>query len=284
MASRSSNRRLKNVTKYVPIAVGSISLWQGKKAHEEHTHKWACYVRGLNEEDISYFIKKVQFSLHPSFPEPVRTIEKFPFEICLTGWGEFDIGIKIFFTDPAEKPVEMGHLLKLYPGNNQQQSTKKPVISEKYDEIVFFEPTEHFAYILDKGPKQNEQDSANQSAGAQGPQVDQVMLDDASQPINPLEENKNANPEELKQQQTATSSSTKEKQDDKNKPLDRRQFLQFYGPFPSDDKDIDTIQEALDFIRSQVQQAREELVEYEKKVSVNRKQARDLDLDSYQQA
>ena len=40
MASRSSNRRLKGVTKYVPVVVGSIAIWQGKKADEEHTHKY----------------------------------------------------------------------------------------------------------------------------------------------------------------------------------------------------------------------------------------------------
>jgi len=30
---------------------------------------------------------------------------------------------------------------------------KKPVVSERYDEIVLVEPTESFAYILDKGSK-----------------------------------------------------------------------------------------------------------------------------------
>lgn len=45
MASRShnfsnSNRRLRNVTKTVPVIVGSIALWQGKKADPEHTHKY----------------------------------------------------------------------------------------------------------------------------------------------------------------------------------------------------------------------------------------------------
>jgi hypothetical protein len=29
-------------------------------------------------------------------------------------------------------------------------------VNEKYEEIVFFEPTESFAYILDKGPKSND--------------------------------------------------------------------------------------------------------------------------------
>ena len=118
-------------------------------------NRWSCYVRGLNNEDLSYFVKKVVFQLHPSFPDPVKVIEKYPFEIHQTGWGEFSIDIKIFFNDPAEKPVDMTHFLKLHPDPGIQPSTKKPVISEKYDEIVFSEPTEHFAYILDKGPKQS---------------------------------------------------------------------------------------------------------------------------------
>ena len=80
-------------------------------------------------------------------------MEKFPFEIHQTGWGEFDIGIKIFFVDPAERPAEVIHGLKLHPEQNQQASMKKPVVSERYDEIVFVEPTESFAYILDKGTK-----------------------------------------------------------------------------------------------------------------------------------
>jgi YEATS domain-containing protein 4 len=151
---RLSNKRLKGVTKHVPIVIGSIALWQGKKADENHTHKWSCYVRGVNnEEDISYFVKKVVFQLHPSFPQPVMTVEKFPFEIHQTGWGEFDIGIKIYFVDPAERAAEVIHGLKLHPEQNQQASMKKPVVSERYDEIVFVEPTESFAYILDKGSK-----------------------------------------------------------------------------------------------------------------------------------
>jgi hypothetical protein len=42
--------------------------------------------------------------------------------------------------------------LKLYFDQNQPPSFKKPVVSERYDEVVFSEPTEQFAYILDKGP------------------------------------------------------------------------------------------------------------------------------------
>jgi len=56
-----------------PIIYGSMSFWLGKKADEKASHKWVCYVRGVNNEDLSYFIKKVVFTLHPSFKIPVRS-------------------------------------------------------------------------------------------------------------------------------------------------------------------------------------------------------------------
>jgi YEATS domain-containing protein 4 len=41
---------------------------------QSNPNRWSCYVRGLdNNEDISYYIKKVVFQLHPSFPEPVKS-------------------------------------------------------------------------------------------------------------------------------------------------------------------------------------------------------------------
>ena len=41
-------------------------------------------------------------------------VEKFPFEINQSGWGEFEIKVNIYFVDPAEKSVEIIHFLKLY--------------------------------------------------------------------------------------------------------------------------------------------------------------------------
>ena len=42
-------------------------------------------------------------------------VDSFPFEIQRTGWGEFDIGMRIYFNDPAERTVEIKHFLKLHP-------------------------------------------------------------------------------------------------------------------------------------------------------------------------
>ena len=62
-----------------PIIFGTHAVYLGKKASEDKNHKWCCYVRGLNGEDISRFVSKVEFDLDKSFPEPNIVIHKPPF-------------------------------------------------------------------------------------------------------------------------------------------------------------------------------------------------------------
>lgn len=66
-------------------------------------------------------------------------IEEAPFEVQETGWGEFQIQIKITFQDPAQRPVTFHHALRLHPSEEEGQvKTSKPVLSEFYDELVCF--------------------------------------------------------------------------------------------------------------------------------------------------
>ena len=53
-----------------------------------------------------------------------------------TGWGEFEIQIKIFFQDPAEKPVTLFHHLRLYSTEETIMGPQNSVTSERYEEIV----------------------------------------------------------------------------------------------------------------------------------------------------
>lgn len=44
-----------------------------------------------------------------------QVIDKPPFEVTETGWGEFEIQIRVaFVTESAEKPISMTHMLKLH--------------------------------------------------------------------------------------------------------------------------------------------------------------------------
>ncbi|CBK22894.2 uncharacterized protein [Blastocystis hominis] len=105
-------------------------------------YDWKAYIRGVNGEDLSTFIKSVTFTLHPSFRQNQRVIDHFPFEVREQGWGEFEIGIKVEFKNDAESPVTFGHSLLLHPVNGEP-SKENPVVNEIYDEFVFSDPTEY---------------------------------------------------------------------------------------------------------------------------------------------
>jgi len=136
-----------------PFVYGSVAYYLGKKADQYASHKWSLYVRGPNFEDLSCFVSKVVFTLHPSFQDPIREITEPPYQVSEYGWGEFEAGIRVFFRDTNEQPIDLIHHIRLYPppvdGTAvETQSTKLPVVSECYYEIVFTDPTETFKRLL----------------------------------------------------------------------------------------------------------------------------------------
>lgn len=78
-----------------PFIYGSCSYFIGKKS-DEQKYEWFVYLRGVDNEDLSYLVKSVTFTLHESFaPNTVRVVENPPFQVCEQGWGEF-VGMKIW--------------------------------------------------------------------------------------------------------------------------------------------------------------------------------------------
>ena len=108
------------------------------------------------------YVKKIHFKLHESYENANRIIMKPPYEVSETGWGEFEVVIKIYFHDPTiYKPVTFYHILKLFqpPSDGQTANTdspqilpiidtKKRLVSEFYDEIVFYEPSQLMQQML----------------------------------------------------------------------------------------------------------------------------------------
>jgi len=154
--------RLKGVTIVKPIVYGNHSQHFGKKREPDgHTHDWTVYVKPFNNEDMSSYVKKVQFKLHDSYANCNRVVSQ-PrngvYEVSESGWGEFEVQIKIHFHDSTgEKPVTFYHLLKLFhtqPGDSGIQTSsamvqgKKTVVSESYDEIIFQDPTPNMNTFL----------------------------------------------------------------------------------------------------------------------------------------
>ncbi|KAK6964918.1 YEATS domain-containing protein 4 [Biomphalaria glabrata] len=140
--AQDNSGRLKGVTVVKPVIYGNISRYFGKKREEDgHTHQWTVYVKPYRNEDMSAYVKKVNFKLHDSYPNPNRVVTKPPYEVTETGWGEFEIIIKIYFNDPMERPVTIYHLLKLFQSEADVMLGKKALVVEYYDEMVFQDPT-----------------------------------------------------------------------------------------------------------------------------------------------
>ncbi|EPS98762.1 hypothetical protein FOMPIDRAFT_1164885 [Fomitopsis schrenkii] len=170
--------RQRGITIHRPIIYGNTAVVLTQKEREtlptpDHTHRWTVAVRSAasadsetvgGKDDLSYFVKRVTFKLHDTYTVPTRTLDKPPFEVTETGWGEFEIQIRInFVPESGEKAVVVYHHLKLHPwtavGSNEpeipplEQAMKMgPVHSWQYDEIVFHDPFQSFLNILTAHP------------------------------------------------------------------------------------------------------------------------------------
>lgn len=81
-----------------------------------------------------------------------------PFTVEETGWGEFDITIKLYYVnDSGEKPQTLYHYLRLHPyGRNEEEkqamiSSNGEICSWSYEEQLFNEPYEVFYNLLTQG-------------------------------------------------------------------------------------------------------------------------------------
>lgn len=81
-----------------------------------------------------------------------------PFQVSETGWGEFDITVKLYYVnDSGEKPQTLYHYLRLHPyGRTEEEKTAMvtktgEVRSWSYEEQLFNEPYEAFFQILTAG-------------------------------------------------------------------------------------------------------------------------------------
>ncbi|KZZ98978.1 yeats [Moelleriella libera RCEF 2490] len=81
-----------------------------------------------------------------------------PFTVKETGWGEFDIAIKMYYVNESgEKPQTLYHYLRLHPYGRTDQE-KQAMVTENgqvrswnYEEQLFNEPYESFFNLLTTG-------------------------------------------------------------------------------------------------------------------------------------
>jgi WD40 repeat protein len=74
---------------------------------------WTAFIKG-DRQSIGE-IKCVEYTLHPTFPDPVRLVcepgdPQRPFGLSATGWGTFSIGIRVFMKNGTHE--DLRHQLK----------------------------------------------------------------------------------------------------------------------------------------------------------------------------
>ena len=184
---------------------------------EYHTHRWTLYVRSpagnlLLSPNI---ISKVIFTLHPSFAQPTCEVCNPPYEVSEVGWGEFEASIRIVWNSNIsyERSTLVTHLIRLYPtivptpvttaaaivatqppmddGNTipttttdatintttTTTTTTNPVISERYDEVVFTNPTIEFHTALITAASSTATDTSSTSSSSQNNVITKVWND-----------------------------------------------------------------------------------------------------------
>ncbi|KAL2156204.1 hypothetical protein VTH82DRAFT_949 [Thermothelomyces myriococcoides] len=179
-----TGKRVKGVQIFRPFVYGTTAKPFDEKTNpkppgvpDDHTHSWTVFVKGIDDVDITYWLRRVQFKLHESIPNHVRMIEGEkgkPFELHETGWGEFEIAIKLYYVpESAEKPQTLYHHLRLHPYGRTEEEKEAmrlgggEVISWAYEEQIFNEPYEPFYEILTSGamPPSSSTPSSSSAAG-----------------------------------------------------------------------------------------------------------------------
>lgn len=73
----------------------NLIVAQNQKYEGDNWWKWSLWIEGSNE-DLDR-IDSVTYTLHPTFPEPIRTVtdRASKFQLRCSGWGVFLIPIKV---------------------------------------------------------------------------------------------------------------------------------------------------------------------------------------------
>ncbi|PTB79428.1 hypothetical protein M440DRAFT_1436717 [Trichoderma longibrachiatum ATCC 18648] len=157
--SNQFGKRVKLTQVRRPFVVGSTALPFSETnprppgTPDNHTHSWQVFVRGLEDTDITYWLRRVQFKLHESIPNYLY-----------------------YVNDSGEKPQTLYHYLRLHPYGRTEEEKQAMLAANgevrawSYEEQLFNEPYEAFYQILTSGavPKGWKPAAAGAAGGGKG--------------------------------------------------------------------------------------------------------------------
>ncbi|KAI8815956.1 yeats family-domain-containing protein [Fimicolochytrium jonesii] len=157
---------------------------QRETGMEKYLFRWKVYLQGPPETpDITPFIRKVRFYLHPDYrPYDVVEVSDPPFHLTRYGWGEFPVRVQLYFGDERNKPVNLIHVLKL----DQIKTGRQLVGAERFIDLeldrntVFGESREPAKPVAGVEPPDKEKEetaAAADNAAAEQKRVDKILAD-----------------------------------------------------------------------------------------------------------
>ncbi|KAF5301605.1 hypothetical protein FQR65_LT08910 [Abscondita terminalis] len=129
----------------INFEIGHEAAIRTKRTQEGFTHDWEVFVRGCDGANIHYYVEKVVFYLHETFPKPKRVIKEPPYSVKESGYAGFTLPVEIHLRNKDEpKKISLTYDLHLQPSG----APLSEVQSKKY---VFNMPGEDFKLKLLKG-------------------------------------------------------------------------------------------------------------------------------------
>lgn len=95
------------VTPYYSLRICNTTQYIRKNKNFD----WTVYIDG--DDAALSMVKEVEYTLHPTFPDNIRSGEGANFEHSTSGWGEFNIKVKIIFKDYRKKTMYVDYWLIL---------------------------------------------------------------------------------------------------------------------------------------------------------------------------
>ena len=98
----------------LPAAVSAQEITAANTSRYVGERRWEWTVFLQAAPQVLDGVRCVEYTLHPTFPDPVRRQcalgdPRFPFGLTTNGWGTFEISIKVVFKDGRERSLK--HML-----------------------------------------------------------------------------------------------------------------------------------------------------------------------------
>lgn len=88
----------------------NLAVAQSQKYEGDQRWRWSLWIEG-SDDDLDR-VESVTYTLHPTFPEPIRTVSDrgSKFQLRCSGWGIFRIPVRVRLKDG--KTIELAHQLQ----------------------------------------------------------------------------------------------------------------------------------------------------------------------------